>query len=78
MMADNGNGKNKVSRVVVEFVGVGMADIKAVKTVNVSVGQLQVLAAWAEFQARRAFMQLEAQNQQKRPPQIAIARLRPE
>lgn len=74
---ENGSGVKTVSRVVVEFMGPGMADIKAVRTENVSVGQLQVLAGWAQFQARRAWERLE-QEQQKRPPQIAIARLRPE
>jgi len=75
MGQDNGSGQTPKSQIVVEFAGPGGADIVNVSLVNVSVGQLQVLAAWARWQASKA-LERQMAMQQQRPGKIAVARLK--
>jgi len=54
-----------VSRIVVEFAGPGMADVRDAVFENVSVGQMMAFAAWAEWQKERAILKMELQRQRE-------------
>lgn len=54
-----------VSRIVVEFAGPGMADVKNAVFENVSVGQMMAFAAWAKWQMERAILKMELQRQRE-------------
>lgn len=76
MAKNDGNGKATESRVVVEFAGVGMADIVAWKVVNITPGQMAVLAVWAQMQADGAMVHMMNKVQQQPTPQIVVPTLR--
>jgi len=54
-----------VCRAVVEFVGVGMADVKRAEFQNMSLGQMMALAQYVQWQCDRAIMRFEHQQAQK-------------
>ena len=59
-----GQEEQPVSRIVVEFTGLGMADIHRTEMENVSLGQMMVFAQYAEWQCRRAIAQFERQQRE--------------
>lgn len=55
--------KKQVSRIVIEFAGMGMADVAKAHFENISVGQMLAFAKWADWQADRAVFKMEMQRQ---------------
>lgn len=73
---DDGKQEQKPSRVIVDFEGPGLANVAAFRFVNVTPGQVLVLAEWARAQADVVLAGW--MNQQRReppPPQIIVPRI---
>ena len=52
--------EEQVSRITIEFIGRGMADIKAATFENVSLGQMLAFGRWAEWRVEEAIAQYKA------------------
>lgn len=66
----SGNGE-KVSQILVTFMGVGMADIKEAKWQGVSPLQMLALAKWLEFKGMNLLAQREMVEAQKKAEERA-------
>lgn len=63
-----------ISRIVIEFVGPGMADVKTARFDNVSLGQMLSFARYAEWQAANAVQRFE-EIQRERRRAVAVPKL---
>jgi hypothetical protein len=55
----------EVSRITVEFMGMGMADIRSANFENVSLGQMLAFGRWAEWQVEDAIEKYKAIKRQQ-------------
>lgn len=76
MRKNDGQKQEKPSRAVIEFAGQDSATITAFRFVNMTYGQMLVLAEWAALQAEIVKAKLAEQQRPKNGPQIIVPDLR--
>ena len=76
MSGDDGKKAKQVSRAVVEFGGKGSAEIVGFRFINMTRGQVLVLAEWARLQADLALESM-AMDQRADAPKIVVPRIVP-
>jgi hypothetical protein len=76
MSKDDGQSQDKPSRAVIEFAGQDSATITAFRFVNMTLGQVLVLAEWAALQAEIVKAKLAEQQRPNSGPHIVVPNLR--
>lgn len=76
MNKNNGQKQENPSRVIVEFAGQDSATITGFRFINITMGQVLVLAEWAALQAEIIKAKLAGQQRPDDGPRIIVPRPR--